>query len=81
MDGMIETCRFDEFVDSVLIAHQKEEEEKVSWEFYLHKVLEGTYAEFKEQLKNQRTLQNMSEEDFETTINHSVDILNNFSPV
>lgn len=80
MDGMIQTGRLCEFVDDFLIANQKAEEEKVSWEFYLHKVYEGTYEEFKQTLETTKELQNMSVDDIETTVIHSIDILNNFNP-
>ena len=80
MDGMIQTGRFSEFVDSFLDANHNSHEEKVEWEFYLHKVFKGTYAEFKEDLRNTNKLQNMSKNDIETTVIKTMDILKNFNP-
>ena len=80
MDGMIRTGRFVEFVESFWQTTHKEKEEDTTWQFFLHKVFEGSYSDFKEGIKNDRENQNMSARTIETTINHSLDILNNFNP-
>ena len=80
MDGMIQTGRLCSFVENVISAENKEKEEKTQWEFFLHKVFEGTFADFKEDLRLQKELQNMSEDKIETTINHSMNILKTFNP-
>lgn len=80
MDGMIQTGRFHEFVDSIIVMNQKEEEEKANWDFFLHKVFDSTYDEFKKDLEETKNIKNMSKKQIETTINHSMNILNNFNP-
>lgn len=80
IDGMIKTGRFCEFVESFYTATQKEKEEETTWQYFLHKVFEGSYADFKAELKNNSDHQNMSARTIETTINHSMNILNNFNP-
>lgn len=80
MDGMIRTGRFCSFVENFVSTVNSEKEEKTQWEFFLHKVFEGSFADFKEDMRIQKELQNMPEEDFETTIKHSMNILNNFNP-
>ena len=81
MDGMIQTGRFSEFVRRFFETHFNEREEKVNWEYFLHKVWEGSYTEFKEEMKNTRQNQQMSERTKETTIKDSMNILKNFKPI
>ena len=80
VNGMIQTGRFDEFVTSFMQTVRKEKDEETSWQYFLHKVFEGSYNDFKEGMKNDSENQNMSARTIETTINHSMNILNNFNP-
>ena len=80
MDGMIRTGRFCEFVDSFVEIVNKDKEEKTNWEFFLHKVFDLSYKDFKEQIENNRQNLRMSKQTMETTILHSQDILRNFNP-
>lgn len=80
MDGMIQTGRFYEFVVEFGNTVAKEKEEKRNWEFFLHKVWEGTYQDFCDDIENNRKNQNMSKRTIETTVQHSMNILNNFNP-
>ena len=80
IDGMIQTGRFCEFVNFFCETVHKEKDEETSWQYYLHKVFEGSFADFKAELKNNSEHQNMSERTMETTIKHSLNILNNFNP-
>ena len=80
LNGMIQTGRLDEFVDDFIVTVQKEKEEQVNWEFYLHKVFEGTFSDFVDELEINKNNQNMSARTIETTIQKSMDILNNFNP-
>ena len=80
MDGMISTGRFADFVDDFVATVVEEREEKTSWEFYLHKVFEGSFADFRDNMKNEKMHKEMSEQAIETAINHSMNILNNFNP-
>lgn len=78
INGYILTGRFSEFVHSFMKNINEEKEEQTSWEFYLHKVLEGTYKDFLEGMKNDNENQNMSKEKIETTVKNSMNILQNF---
>jgi hypothetical protein len=80
MDGMIQTGRFSEFVESLVKTVNEEREEKEQWEFWLHKVWDGTYEKFKEEIKNNKENLSMSKRTIETTIQNSMDILKNFNP-
>ena len=80
MDGMIQTCRFSEFVEEFAKTVSQEREEQLNWEFFLHKVFEGTYQEFKDDIETNKQNQSMSKEKIETTVKNSMDILNNFNP-
>ena len=80
MDGMIRTGRFDEFVDEFISTINAENEETTNWDFYLHKVQEGSFKDFIDELENNKQNQNMSEETIESTVQKSLSILNNFTP-
>lgn len=74
IDIMIQTSRFSEFVDEILTL----ENEKKEWEFYLHKVYNKSFDEFKNTIKQP---EEVSEEQIETTIQNSMSILKNFIPI
>ena len=76
MDGYIQTSRLCEFIHAFV--EQKTEDDR--WEFFLHKVWDKTYPEFCEALQTSQALQAMSEDDIETTVNKSMNILGNFNP-
>lgn len=80
INGMISTGRFCEWVLQIIQTINKENSEKTSWEFYLHKVWEGTYAEFADEMENNAQNQDMTVDDIEATITESMDILKNFTP-
>ena len=72
--------RFSEFIDEIVDTHNKEKEEKNSWEFFLHRVFDKSYSEFLEAIKVEQDNKNMSVTDIETTVKHSMNILANFNP-
>ena len=80
MDGMIATGRFSEFVTQFDRTVAEEKAEQLNWEFWLHRVYSGTYADFKAEM--QTTVQNMSMSKLaiEATVQNSMNILNNFNP-
>ena len=80
IDGMIHSGRFEEFVDEFMRAVFEEKEERMNWEFYLHKVWDGTYQDFLSDVENNKKNLSMTKRTIETTVNHSLDILNNFNP-
>lgn len=80
MDGMIQTGRFDEFVKEFAKTIMEERENQLDWEFYLHKVWDQTFTEFKEDVETNKNNQEMSVGEMETTVQKSIDILKNFNP-
>ena len=80
MDGMIQTGRFRKFVVDLINADYKEKEEKIKWDVYLHKIFNMSYSEYEAELENNKNNREMTERTIETTIQHSMNILNNFNP-
>lgn len=76
MTGYIQTGRFHEFVKCFF--EQKKEDDL--YEFYLHRVWNKTYQEYKDELQQTQELQNMSEYTMETTLKNSMNILGHFVP-
>ena len=80
IDGMLQTGRFTEFVDSLMKKENEEQEERTLWEFFINRPIDGTFKEFKETLKIDRENAAMSANDIETTVQNSMNILQNFNP-
>lgn len=80
INGMILSRRFDEFVVEFANTNNKEKEDKRNWEFFLHKVWEGTFESFCADVENNKKNLTMTKRTIETTVQHSMNILNNFSP-
>ena len=86
LNGMIRTGRLEEFVIEFLDTVYQEQEEKTMWDYYLHRALmyEGSFDDFvteaKASAKTTHDNANMSERNLETTVQHSMDILNRFNP-
>ena len=79
IDGMIRTGRFERFVSSFVRTVNEEKEEEKTWQYYLHRVAEGSYEGFKASLKTNSDHKNMTQRTFETTINDSMRILEKIS--
>ena len=80
IDGMIQTGRFCEFVESFDRTIHAEKEEEASWQYFLHKVFEGSFEDFRNSMKNTNAHKNLSERTIETTVKNSMNILKNFNP-
>ena len=80
VNGMILAGRFDEFVSSFMSTVYEEKEDETQWQFFLHKVLEGSFEDFKKGLKVRTDNQNLSTRTIETTINQTMKILQKLSP-
>jgi hypothetical protein len=76
LDGYIQTSRLCDFID--VFCKRKIEDDR--WEFFLHKVWDKSYPEFCEALQTAQDLHNMSEDNIKTTIEKSMNILENFTP-
>lgn len=73
IDNLIMSERFSEFVFEFLDIQNEEN----MWEFFLHKVYDKSYDEFKRSIENVKPV---PKEQLETTVKDSRSILNNFVP-
>lgn len=76
LDEVILNNRFCDFIVEIMDS----ENERKTWEFYLHKVFDKSYDEFKSSMSSVQTEQ-IPETDLETTILDSKNTLNNFKPI
>lgn len=76
LDEVIKNNRLSEFVTEVI----KSENERRTWELYIHRVFDKSYSDFKESLGTvEGTVP--PEADLEATVKSSENILNNFKPI
>lgn len=81
MDGMIASGRFCEWVDEFIQICNDERNEKTQWEFYLHRVFDKTFEQFKEECMMNQRRQNADQEfDFEATLENSKNMMSGFVP-
>ena len=82
LNGMIQTCRFSEFVEEFIKTINSENEEKTLWDFYLHRciLIDKSFEDFKNDIKVNQDNRAMSDAQIETTVLNSLNILNNFNP-
>ena len=80
LDSMIKNRRFEDFVIKFAKTITKEKEDQQNWEFFLHKVWNGTYQEFIDDLEITKRNLNMSKEREREIIEHSNYIMDNFKP-
>lgn len=80
INGMIRTGRFCEFVGNLWVTDSTERNDREIWEFFLHRIFDKSFDEFKEELRINAMNRNMSARTFETTINESMKILQKLSP-
>lgn len=80
IDGMITTGRLTEFVDEIVGIHNEEEEERVLYEVWLHKVFDKGFDEFRESIGKENNTAAPTQEDIANTIRGSKDLLNSFVP-
>lgn len=76
VDCMISTKRFSEFV----VEFVKLDGEHQLWDFYLHKIIDKTFKEFKEGVESDLDALNTSDSKVIDTVSQSKNILNNFTP-
>lgn len=75
LDEIILSNRLHDFVNEIVMITQ---EEKI-WQFYLHKVTDKSYQDFREDLEKNNK-QSMSKKQIEATVKHSQMILEGFTP-
>lgn len=80
LNEYIKLGRFEEFVAELDEIRHKEIEDDTLWQFYLHKVFNVSYSEFKNANNIHEIEAKQQEIDFGTTIQDSYNILQNFHP-
>ena len=78
LDGMIRTRRFNEFLNEFIRIHNKEQDDKATWEFYLHRVYDMSFKDFLDSLPKEG--QAATKEDIAATVTNSADMLFSFDP-
>lgn len=74
MDNLILTCKLDTFIDELCEIRREED----IWEYYLHKVTDQSFYDFKNSLILDIQNESTSKQDIEATIKESIEILDNF---
>ena len=80
INGMLLTGCFCDFVMNLWETDVKEKNEREIWEFYLYRIHDKSFDAFKEELRLNAAHKNMSERTIETTVKHSMNLLQNFNP-
>lgn len=77
LDHMIDCGALSDFIEYAW----KEKQEEAEWDFYLHKhYSDQSFDEFKEGLKQTAKDRAVSKKSLETTVQNSMNMLNNFVP-
>lgn len=77
---MIQSGRLFEFVREVIHIRNEEMEEETAWEFWLHKVFEQSWADFRASLNDNSTNAAPTHEELKKTVSDSAMMLMNFCP-
>lgn len=80
LNGYIITNSFDDFIQYFIENEQKEKSDSVEWEYYLHKVFDKSFYDWREELRNKNNNLNMDKEQIKTTVANSLSILKDFKP-
>jgi hypothetical protein len=80
LDMVIKAGSLSAFVREFSKIVGEEKEEKHDWEYWLHKVWEGSFNDFKNDIETTRENQNMSKATILETVNSSMNIMKNFKP-
>lgn len=81
LDQMIRVGRLTDFVNELVDFRNAEEEDKVLWEFWLHKVYGMTFEEFRNTLKdNQNPKAAPTQEEVKSIVMDSMNTLASFVP-
>lgn len=81
LNRIIRYKRLTEIVEFIVLDEYETISEQKTWEFYLHRVFDKTYAEFKEEINSDNTESHqMNADEFKTTFDYSISILRDFNP-
>ncbi len=81
LNQLLQAGRFSGGIDDLIALRNEELEERTAWEYYLHRIFDQSFEEFREQAKPPQELQNLQQYDsryVETTIEKSKGILQKF---
>lgn len=81
LNQLLQAGQFSSGIDELIAICNEELEEKTAWEFYLHRVFDQSFEEFREQARPPQESQNLQQYDnryVETTIQKSKGILKKF---
>lgn len=81
LNQLLQAGQFSSGIDELIAIRNEELEEKTAWEFYLHRIFDQSFEEFREQAQPPQELQNLQQYDgsyVETTIEKSKGILRKF---
>ena len=79
LDSMIKTRRFSEFVNEFIKIRNEETEDQTKWEYWLHRVVDMSFADFLEKSDNRKNAE-ISHDVLEATLKDSWGIINGFCP-
>lgn len=74
LNHMIRTGRMYEFITELIEIRNEELDEKASWEFWLHKDFERSFAEFRDDLLNNEKNASLTKKDLANIVNQSAEI-------
>ena len=77
LDNLIQTSSLSEFIDDMFNFINKETQERIQWEFFLHKVYDESWNDFIERTKSEENSQTV---DLGATLKNSIKMLINFTP-
>ena len=80
MSQAIRAGRFTDFVFSFMDAINKEKDEEALWQYYLSRVYDVSFNDFKKNLEDRKKNQDMTERTMEEILKESDNILENFNP-
>lgn len=81
LNNYLNAGRLSEFISGLIDIVNKEEAEEKNWQYFLHKVFDKSYNDFVKDIKpaSQEAAEEVTEEQVETTIMNSMDVLASFS--
>ena len=77
---MIASNRFEEFVFGFVDRYNKDQQEKNIWEFFLHKVFDQSYEDFRNSVSSDSAPKKVEKEELTETVKQSFDMLKTFNP-
>jgi hypothetical protein len=80
LDGYISAGRFTEFVRGFIRMNNDEMELKYDWEFYLHRVFDRSFDEYRDEKRINERNSSMPAATVESIVADAQNILNNFNP-